>query len=171
MSEPTIIIDTREQRPWRFTGPSRRATVATGADYTLEGAETEIGIERKSLEDLVGSITAGKERFARSIAALKTRRWRCVIVESSISCVIGGMYRSRISPSAVLGAVCAICADGVPVYFNDDAGHAAQFAERWLLKCWQRLQRARAVQPAGDIVDGAASVLTALDATRTNGVG
>jgi len=140
---PPILIDTREQRPWVFELPSRKATVATGADYTVQGFEAEIGIERKSLQDLVGSLTQERERFGRSLAALRTRPWRCVIVEGNLSSLLAGWYRGKVSPNALLGTVAAIMADGVPICFCDDATHAARLAERLLSKMWTRAAAAR----------------------------
>jgi ERCC4-type nuclease len=124
------------------------ATVPTGADYSIDGFEGEIGIERKSLDDLVGSLTVGRERFARSLAALSTRRWRAVVVEGSLADLLAGRYLSRANPSSMLGSICSICADGVPVLFADDAGGAAALAERLLCNFWKRALAARQVEAA-----------------------
>lgn len=142
---PTIIADTREQRPWRFTDrvQVQRATVPTGADYTVAGFEDAVGVERKSLDDLVSSLTHDRPRFLRSLEALARRPWRCVIVEAPLSALLFAAYRSRAKPSSILGAVCAIIADGVPIYFADDAGAAATLAERLLLKFADRAASAR----------------------------
>ena len=66
--KPTLLVDTREQRPLYFGEgvPQRRATLPTG-DYSVEGCEGLIAIERKSLGDLFGTVGQGRERFEREI--------------------------------------------------------------------------------------------------------
>ena len=131
-----IVVDTREQTPWRFSAAVRvvRATVPSGADYTVQGLEGLIGIERKTLADLIGSLTSGRGRFMRSLERLAQRRFRAVIVEAPLSQLLAGDYRSKASPSSMLGSVCSICADFAPVLFAGDPASAAQLAERLLLK-------------------------------------
>ena len=61
-----IIIDTREQLPYSFDVPSEVATVPVG-DYSIAGLEHRIGIERKELNDLIGCLCKGREKFGRKI--------------------------------------------------------------------------------------------------------
>jgi ERCC4-type nuclease len=146
----TIVCDTREQCPWAFSPAVavRVATVPTGADYTIEGFEADIGIERKSGPDLVGCLTHDRPRWERSLAALRTRRWHVVVVEAPLSWFMSAHYRSRVHPSAVLGSVCAIVADGTPVLFTAGPVEAAAVAERLLVKFHKRAVAAREVERA-----------------------
>ena len=63
-----ILCDTREQAPYtfdRYQGVTvERAALQTG-DYSLAGLHDHIGLERKSLDDLTGTLTKGRERFQR----------------------------------------------------------------------------------------------------------
>ena len=63
-----ITIDTREQTPWHFD-PTRvrvhRGTIRTG-DYCVSG-DSGFAIERKSLDDFLGTIGHGWARFQREI--------------------------------------------------------------------------------------------------------
>lgn len=97
----TVLHDTREQAPWTFSGIAadarqhnrqiavqvRPATLTTG-DYTIEGYEQKLAIERKSLEDLYGTLGAGRERFEaehyRMAEIVRAGGFCCVIVESSL---------------------------------------------------------------------------------------
>lgn len=142
---PMILIDSREQTPWSFTLPSVRACVPRGADYSLAGFETAIGIERKSLGDMIGSLTAGRERFMRSLAALRERPWRCLIVESTLGIIRSHSYRSRVHPNSIVGSLASIVADGVPVFLAGDHNQAAAFAEKLLQKFHSRAVAARRV--------------------------
>lgn len=63
-----ITIDTREQHPWHFDPTRirvRRGTVRTG-DYCVTG-DSGFAIERKSLDDFLGTIGHGWQRFQREI--------------------------------------------------------------------------------------------------------
>ena len=66
--EPVIVVDTREQKPYRFTRCQVK-TLPTG-DYSLVGLEDCIAIERKSAADLAGSLGAGRTRFRRELERL-----------------------------------------------------------------------------------------------------
>lgn len=68
---PLIIIDSREQTPLAFEHfPSRCGTLQSG-DYSLAGHEGRFTVERKSVADLIGSLTAGRERFERECHRLR----------------------------------------------------------------------------------------------------
>ena len=77
-----IIIDTREQTPWSF--PDYMANVQIGTlsagDYALAG-DAQFSIERKSLDDFLGTISSGWERFKRELDRMKQYPVRIIIVE------------------------------------------------------------------------------------------
>jgi ERCC4-type nuclease len=80
MNTLTILIDTREQAPLKFaTFPTEPATLATG-DYSVQGLEDSITIERKSISDLIGSLTSGRERFQREIQRMLAYRSRTLLI-------------------------------------------------------------------------------------------
>ena len=54
-----ILVDTREQLPWF---KAQRATLCVG-DYTTDKLKNKFHIERKSLQDLYGTLTSGNNRF------------------------------------------------------------------------------------------------------------
>jgi ERCC4-type nuclease len=54
-----IIVDTREQKPY---WPTNRQTLIVG-DYTTQKLKNKFHIERKSLQDLYGTLTSGNNRF------------------------------------------------------------------------------------------------------------
>jgi hypothetical protein len=96
MTAPRIIVDTREQdplEPWRkrdANGPIPLATVtatlATG-DYSVEGLEQWVAVERKSIPDLYGTLFGrsgetssgeareNQERFRRELERLRGILW------------------------------------------------------------------------------------------------
>jgi len=80
-----ILIDNREQSPWHF--PEHVATVYWGTinagDYAIKGDEQNFAIERKSLDDFIGTISSGWTRFQNELERMKQRQFpaRIIIVE------------------------------------------------------------------------------------------
>lgn len=84
----SIIIDTREQAPWFFPehlAETKRGTLAYG-DYALEvdGKPDVWCIERKSLPDFIGTVTADWPRFERELGRMPVQPTRVVIVEGDM---------------------------------------------------------------------------------------
>ena len=129
---PVIAIDTREQEPYGFD-PSRVTTVRRAlpaGDYSLAGRETEVAIERKSLEDFVATAIHARERFARELRRLATYDFACVVVEASMEDILHHRYRSGAHPRSVFGATLSIVLDHrVPVFFCGDRQIACRYVE------------------------------------------
>lgn len=114
-----VIIDTREQQPFSFgdlrgdagrqllTVPSLRRMLPSG-DYSIDGHEDSIAIERKSLPDLFGSLGKERSRFKREIERLSHMRYAAVVVESDWASVLNSPPEfSRLSPRSVYRTVLA----------------------------------------------------------------
>ncbi len=141
---PTIITDTREQAPLEFRRlPSRPGTLATG-DYSVAGLENDFAIERKSIADLVGSLTSGRERFMREVDRLRSCPFCRLLIIGSEADIATARYRSNANPTAIMHSLFAIESRGLPFVFSATAYEAAALIERW---AWWR---ARAVLQAGN---------------------
>lgn len=119
--EWVIITDTREILPW-FRGPVhipgksrtivvhqtvKRATMKTG-DYTIEGMEDQVTIERKSCNDLLGTVTRGRRRFERELARLQEFRWSAVFVESDWQDIVTyALAHTSLDPNSIEGSILA----------------------------------------------------------------
>lgn len=81
----TIVYDTREQKPWLFLSkrwPMKRKHLKVG-DYSVEGFEDKIAIEKKSgINELLSNLT-GKERprFERFLKRMSKYPIKAIIVE------------------------------------------------------------------------------------------
>lgn len=101
-----IVVDTREQDPYEFP-IAVRGTLKQG-DYSLEGLQHVVVVERKSLPDLVSSLMQGRKRFRREMERLQESvRWPWLVVESSLSAIAAGNYRSEANPRSVLASAFA----------------------------------------------------------------
>ena len=94
-----IIKDTRESKPLIFDKPNEIATLDWG-DYALsrEDLSCKTRIERKSLPDLIGTLSSGYDRFSREIErADKDKGYVVVLVEDSFDHFLTFNYLPYIS--------------------------------------------------------------------------
>lgn len=137
-SNPTIVIDSREQRPYSFAaevaGSVRKALPA--GDYSLEGQEMVVAIERKAMADFISTVIHARDRFLRELAVLRRYRYAWIVVEGSLDDLLRGRYQSRATPQALLGLTMLIMVRyGVPVLFAHDRPCARALVEALLLHC------------------------------------
>lgn len=78
-----IVVDTREQLPYTFPRTVSRALQA--GDYSIDGLEDRVAVERKSLPDLFGSVGKGRDRFRREWERLAKMERAAVVIEASLS--------------------------------------------------------------------------------------
>lgn len=138
----TFLIDTREQEPYEFdpetVGVKRRAL--TAGDYSLDGFEDQVCIERKSLQDYVQSVIKQRDRFLREVKKLTEMPHCCIVVEGDLSDIMGKRYRSGAHPNSVLGATLSLMIDHkIPVCFCSDRQLARTFTEMYLKRVYRRL--------------------------------
>ena len=133
----TIIVDTREKKPWtfeRYKVKVQRGTLRSG-DYSLKGFhKSGIAIERKALADLFGSMTSGRLRFYNELRRLGEFRLAALIVEAPHDAVLRGSRMTRISPGSMLRTIYAWCCGfGIQVHFCENSEKAEEKAYRLLV--------------------------------------
>lgn len=92
-----ILIDTREQLPLdfgRYECEVEYTTLSSG-DYSVKGFDIKAAIERKSEDDLLGSITQGRKRFEAELARLRGYELKVVVCETNWHRLAKGLYRSQ----------------------------------------------------------------------------
>ena len=147
-----IVIDTREQAPWAWD-PSDAATsvrALSAGDYALEsdcerikGRESlavRFAIERKSLDDFLGTISVGWDRFNRELVRMEAFPFRVVIVEGDFAecCFAQGAgcvsppphNHPALRPAFVARRIAELTAMGVSVLFAGNSQMAAGLAFR-----------------------------------------
>jgi len=144
MERVTFIVDTREQEPLSFD-PERvvvaRRAISAG-DYSLEGHEDSVAVERKSLADFVSTVIRDRERFHKELKRLAQYQAACIVVEADLADVIEGKYASGAHPNSVLGAAISIIVDfGIPVFFCGNRQAACRFVEAYLLRFHKKVSR------------------------------
>lgn len=110
--QPTILIDTREQMPWQFTDYKTEITGLPVGDYGIKDFSDwnnpQFIVERKSIDDLISSLTSGRPRFFREIQKMRQFRFRCLILECTQGDLESGLYRSAASPEAMVQSVASL---------------------------------------------------------------
>lgn len=136
-----IIADTREQLPYSFENPSEVGTVPIG-DYSICGLEDHIAIERKELDDLIGCLTAGRERFEKELHRGKALDYFALVIEASLSDLVNGRYRSEMNPKSAIQSLLAFSVRyRLPVWFCENRGYAARITESLLLKYAREIEK------------------------------
>ena len=130
MDQATIIIDTREQTPLNIQAyPTIRQKLDEG-DYGIVGhssqATPHFTVERKTLSDLVGSLTKGRDCFMREMDRMKIYTFAAILIEGTEEDIATGNHRSRVSPKSVFGTLDAIMVRyGVNILWAGNAANAA----------------------------------------------
>jgi hypothetical protein len=127
-----IVVDSHEQYPYRFAGQQVR-TVSRAlpcGDYAVIAGDRLIAaVERKSLPDLVGSLTSGKLRYA--LAELAALPRAAVVVEDRYSAIF---KLSRLRPAQVADGLAEVQVrwPNVPITFCETRPLAEEWTYRFL---------------------------------------
>lgn len=122
-----VAVDNREQAPYNFTRiPRPKAgrrkddgdwlNVMTETqhlkegDYSIVGTDQLVAVERKSLQDLYGTLANGRDQFKAEIERLLPYETAAVVIEASWDEIIRpshyhSEWRSRLEPRSVFGTI------------------------------------------------------------------
>jgi ERCC4-type nuclease len=116
-----VIVDSREQAPFTFTGlhgdakekhrplivPLLRKALKSG-DYSVDGYEDRVAIERKSLADLFSTLGQNRERFVAELERLNELDFAAVVIEAPVSMIVGQPPpHSQLRPKTVIRSIIA----------------------------------------------------------------
>ena len=149
-----ILIDSREQAPWAWDANDATTEIAglSAGDYALASDTEEpkrkgqlrpvrFAIERKSLEDFLGTISSGWDRFNRELERMAAFPARVVIVEGDFSaccfatgedgaCLPPPHNHPELHPAFVARRIAELTMMGVSVLLCGNAQYAAGMAYR-----------------------------------------
>lgn len=140
----TAICDAREKLPCDLSPiKTVRGTLTTG-DYSVQGLQHCVAVERKSKNDLVMCCGAERERFEREIQRLLAYPFRLLVVEAPYSDIEMGGWRGKLQPSHVIGSLISWQARGIPVMCVSDHAWAGRYIAKFLFTAarhrWRELQ-------------------------------
>ncbi|MDP2162431.1 MAG: ERCC4 domain-containing protein [Flavobacterium sp.] len=158
MDNFTIIVDTREQAPFKFKEQKVITKKLDTGDYSVMGFESVIAIERKSGSDFLGSITTGRERFKDCLLRLQGLERGYIIVEGELTSLMDGVEIKRaykteagikpkvkqtigIHPNSLFGTVVSIMTRyHIPIIFSKNRKEAERFTLE-ILKKFYKIKR------------------------------
>lgn len=142
-----IVVDTHERYGYTFADrqvTTRRAALAAGDYGLVVDGVLQASVERKSLPDLVGSLTTGKLRFQLTELAAVPRA--AVVVEDRYSEVF---KLDRVRPAVVADglAECQVRWPTVPIIFCE----TRKLAQEWTYRFLAAARVALAEEAIGDL--------------------
>ena len=86
--KPIVLIDTRERYPFDFSRfknwiEGQKSQALKAGDYSVEGMETLLILERKTLTDLISTVIQQRTRFFKQCEKMTKYRWRALLVEAN----------------------------------------------------------------------------------------
>ena len=129
---PKIAIDTREQLRYMFDGYESFRTTLTTGDYSLEGFENRLAVERKNHADAWGCLTEGRKRFERCLERLSALDRAAIVIEASMAefCVPPPQIK-RVNAATAMGSYISWSTKyRIPVFFAENR----QWGERVVLR-------------------------------------
>ena len=134
---PAIIVDTQEKRPFTFEKyPEliiKSAKLKTG-DYSVEGLEDRVVVERKSKEDAYGCVGSDRDRFERCLARMSKFHRAVIVIECSFEeFAITPAYVERIdAQTAIHSFISWHCQYGVAPVWPGSRAWAERYTVRFL---------------------------------------
>jgi len=156
---PVIIIDTREQRPLAIEAFSVKRVGLPVGDYGILGfsdwSRPAFICERKGIDDLVGGLTAGRERFMREVEKMRAFQFRALLIEARREQVELGHYVSSATPQSILATLDALAVRaGLHIFWCDDPEGAARQLEGLVRQFVRGIEKAYRALLANRAEDG-----------------
>ena len=146
-------MDTREQDSYGplFRTPYVVQTLSEG-DYSVCGLEDRISIERKSLSDLISSLTFHRTRFEKEFQRARSLEYFAVVVEARASDILDGRFHdfSQANPQAIFESIMSWSVRyGRPFFFCETRAIGARTVESLLRKfCRQFYKSIESIEKA-----------------------
>lgn len=133
--QPAILVDSREQLPLDIQAYPTEVVGLPVGDYGIRGfsdwTNPAFIIERKSLSDLIGSLTSGRERYMREIEKMRQFQFAAIVIEATEWEVERWEYQSKTTPQSILQSLAAISVrTNVHVIWAMDRPGAVKHIER-----------------------------------------
>lgn len=129
-----FVVDTREKTPYILPNAIMKA-LATG-DYSIEGWETVMAVERKGYDDLFTCLSSKLAAFRNQMVRLSAMKYRALTVDTTLSAMkLGHVFVPISGEDAIIRLMEMSVQYGVPVYFCDRNG--ATITKAFLYAAWK----------------------------------
>ena len=138
---PTFVIDSREKKPYSFSSgiPTLRKKLLTG-DYSIEGYENVIAVERKSLADFVNTVIHSQTNFSEELKRLSRMLNPLIIVEANAEDLWNKeKYKSKVKPENLWKLAMSLSSKwGIPVFYFSNRQLARHSLEMYFTQWWDK---------------------------------
>jgi len=139
-----VVIDSNELQGnhlgYRFDGIDSVVSHLKTGDYSLEGLEDRVAVERKSKADAYGCVGKGRDRFVRCLQRLAAMDRGIVVIEADLADFADPPAYTKINAASAVGSyVSWMCRFGVPVVF----GGSREYCERVVVRFLEAYEKYR----------------------------
>ena len=133
--EMRIFQDTRERYPLRFDCPMEIQKLACGDYRPCNDFFCNLFIERKSLPDLVGTVTQGLERFKRELERAEKLGFYLVVLTECKFCEVedyssSNSFSKRVNGAHILKQIRDLMSDNIQFVFSSTRLRSTEIIER-----------------------------------------
>jgi ERCC4-type nuclease len=137
----TMVQDTREQKPLFKPADHILTKGLKTGDYSIVGFEKHITIERKSKNDLFGSVF--KPRFKKVIARMMDMKWAGLLIEGSEDFIMRKTGYSALEINPLYQQIASWEADGMHIYYANSKRDAQDWVLTRLIKFYNHFREGR----------------------------
>lgn len=101
-----IVVDSREQLPYKWPDQVVETIKLDVGDYSGIHVLDRLRIERKTLEDFLGCVGSGRQRFERMLEAMTIYPQRYLLLECTLQQLsAGGWKYTKVAPRSAVGSL------------------------------------------------------------------
>jgi ERCC4-type nuclease len=132
----TVVIDSRENRPYKF--PNAVVKGLPTGDYSIEGLEDRVTVERKEKSDCYGSLGANRRRFKKELERMADFDYAAIVIECSLADFLTPPPFSQLKPRAAINTLISWSVRyGVQIFFAQDRRLGRGVTYKILEKYWK----------------------------------
>jgi ERCC4-type nuclease len=106
------------------------------------GLENHIAIERKELNDFIGSLTTDRARFEKELHKGRALDYFALVIEANLSDLVNGHYRSQMSSKSAIQSLLAFSVRyRLPVWFCENRKYGQRVTESLLCKYAREIEK------------------------------
>jgi ERCC4-type nuclease len=111
-------------------------------DYSVCGLENYVAVERKEVNDLIGCLTTGRERFERELHRGRALDYFALVIEAALSDLANGHYRSKMLPKSAVQSLLAFSVRyRLPIFFCESREYGQRVTESLLCKYAREIKK------------------------------
>ncbi len=116
-----FVVDSREKMPYKLPNPIIEKMPV--GDYTIQGYEDMMVIERKSFEDLYRCLTSSLARLRSQLRRMGPFDYKALIVDTTVSAILMGHPMCKLKGETAFERLIGLVHQyDIPIYFADRHG-------------------------------------------------